>query len=76
MSIDYALVTRDGPVFVECDRGWDDEEALKLFIVKDNLSRAVFANAVPKKAVNDKRYAADIIVDEVLWFGSAKVILK
>ena len=49
MSIDYALVTRNVSVVVEGDLGWNDEEALKLLIVKDSLSRVVFAHAVPKK---------------------------
>ena len=53
MSIDYALVTRNGSVVVEGDTGWNDEEALKFLIVKDSFSRAVFANAVPKKGVDD-----------------------
>ena len=48
----------------------------KLLIVKDSLSRAVVANAVPQKGVDAKRYAVDIIVNNVLWFGYSKVILK
>ena len=39
MSIDHAFVKRNGSVVVEGDPGWDDEEALKLLIVKDSLSR-------------------------------------
>ena len=58
------------------DPGWDDEEALKLLIVKDSLSRAGVAHAVPKKGVDDKRFAVDIIVEDILWLGYAKVILK
>ena len=76
VSLDYALVTRNGSVVEEGDPGWDDEEALKLLIVKDSLSRAVFAHAVPKKGVDDKRFAVDIVVEELLWLGYAKVILK
>ena len=63
-------------MILEGDPGWDDEEALKLPIVKDSLSRAVFAHAVPQKGVDAKRYAVDIIVDYVLWLGYSKVILK
>ena len=74
MSIDSALVTRNGPVVVEGDPGWDDTEALKLLIVKDSLRRAVLAHAVPKKGVDGKRYAVDMIVDDVLWRGYSKVI--
>ena len=66
MSIDDALVSRNGSAVVEGDPGWDDEEALKLLIVKDSLSRAVLANAFLQKGVDDKRYAVDLIVDDVL----------
>ena len=38
VSIDYALVTRNGSVVVAGDPGWDNEEALKLLIVKDSPS--------------------------------------
>ena len=75
VSIDYAFVTRNGSIVVEGDRGWNDLEALKLLIVKDSLGRAVFAHAVPKKGVDDKRFAVDITVDDVLWPGYEKVIL-
>ena len=67
MSMDYAFVTRKGTVVSEGDEGWDDEEALKLLIVKDSLSRAVFAHAVPRKGVDDNRYAVDMVVGDVLW---------
>ncbi len=76
MRIDYACLTRNGSVVHEGVPGWNDEEALKLLIVNDSLSRTVFAHAVHKKGVDDKRFAADIIVDDVLWLGYAKVILK
>ena len=75
MSIDYAFVTRNGSVVVEVDPGWDDEDALNLLIVEDSFSRAVFAHVVPQKGVDAKRYANDIIVDDVLRFGYSKVIL-
>ena len=38
MSIGDALVTRNGSVVAEGDPGWDDEDALKLFIVKNGLN--------------------------------------
>ena len=74
MVIDYALVTRNGSIDAAGALGGNDEEALKLLIVKDSLSRALFAHAVPKKRVDDKRFAVDIIVVDVLWLDYAKVI--
>ena len=48
-SIDYALVTRNGSVVVEDDPGWDDEEALKLFIVKDRSQQGCARPCFPQE---------------------------
>ena len=71
MSIGYAFVTRNGSLVVEGDPQWDDEETLMLLIVKDSLSRAVFAHVVSKKGVD-----VDNIVDDVIWLRCAKAFLK
>jgi len=76
VSMDYAFLTRKGQIVSEGDQGWDDEDALKLLIVKDSLSRAVFAHAVTKKGIDEKRFSVNAVVDDVLWLGYAKVILK
>ena len=67
---------RKGHIVSEGETGWDDDEALKLFIVKDSLSRAIFARAVSKKGIDEKRFSVDAVVDDVLWLGYPKVILK
>ena len=72
----YALLTRKGHVVSGGDPGWDDDEALKLLIVKDSLSRAVLSHAVPRKGVDEKRCSVDAVADDVLRPGYAKVILK
>ena len=69
-------MTRKGHIVSESDAGWDDDESLQMLIVKDRLSRAAFALAVPKKGIDEKRFAVDAVVDDVLWLGYAKVILK
>ena len=74
--MDYACLTRKGQVVSEGDPGWDNDEALTLLIVKDSKSRAVFVHAVPKKVVDGKRCSVNVVVDDVLWLGHAKVMLK
>ena len=76
ISMDYAFMTKKGEIVVEGDPGWDDEEALKLLVVKDSKSRAVFAHAVPRKGIDEKRYAVDMVVEDVLWLGYSKLLLK
>ena len=76
ISMDYMFITRQGAVISEGDPGWDDPEALKVLVVKDSRSKSVFAHAVPQKGVDVKRYAVDMIVEDVLWLGYSKVLLK
>ena len=76
VSMDYAFLTRKGAIVEQGEEGFDDDEALKMLIVKDSLSRSVFAHAVPRKGIDDKRYAVDMVVQDVLWLGYSKVLLK
>jgi len=76
VSMDYAFVTRKGQVVSQGEEGWDDEEALKLLVVKDSMSRSVFAHAVPQKGIDEKNYAVDTVVSDVMWLGYNKVLLK
>ena len=76
ISMDYAFVTPKGPIVDEGDEGWDDPSALKLLIVKDSKSGSVFAHAVVQKGIDDKRFAVDMVVRDVLWLGYPQVVLK
>ena len=50
--------------------------ALRVLIVRDLISKALFAYAVEKKGLDEKGYIVDAIVADVLWTGYSKVILK
>ena len=67
ISMDYAFMTRKGPLVLEGEEGWDDPDSLKILVVKDSKSGSVFAHAVVKKGIDDKRYAVDMVVRDVLW---------
>ena len=54
----------------------NDPDALKVLVVKDTQSKSVFAHAVPQKGIDDKGFAVDCIVEDVLGFGFAKVLVK
>ena len=54
ISMDYVFITRQGAIVPAGDEGWDeqlwsDPTELKLLVVKDTKSKAVFAHAVPRK---------------------------
>ena len=79
--MDYAFITRQGAIVSAGDEGWDeqlwsDPTALKLLVVKDTKSKAVFAHAVLRKGIDEKRFSVDMVVADVLWLGYSKVLLK
>ena len=81
ISMDYAFITRQGAIISSGDDGWDeqlwsDPTALKLLVVNDTTRKAVFAHAVPRKGIDEKRFSVDMVVADVLWLGYSKVLLK
>ena len=53
-----------------------DEEFLKILVVRDSMSKAVFAHAVPSKGVDENRYAVDMVTECCNWLGYSKLLLK
>ena len=45
-------------------------------MVKVTKSKDVFADAVPQKGIDDKRFAFYCIVEDLLWLGYAKGLVK
>ena len=58
------------------EAGWDDPDALKVLVVKDTESKSVYAQAVAQKGIDDKRFAVYCIVEDELWLGYPKVLVK
>ena len=40
-----------------------------MLVAKDSKYKSVFAHVVPAKGVDEKRYAVDMLVEDVLWLG-------
>ena len=76
ISFDCAFMTKKGPIVDQGEEGWDDPESLKILVVKDSKSGSVFAHGVYRKGVDDKRFAVDIVVRDVVWLGYSQVLLK
>ena len=49
---------------------------MKILVIHDNLSKAMFAHAVPKKGIDENRYIVDQFVNDVLWLGYARAVIK
>ena len=44
--------------------------------MRDSETKAVFGHVVPRKGIDDKRFAVDALVSDIVWLGHTKVILK
>ena len=76
VSFDYAFISDAGDVFTDEDFIAAGEGAAKLLIVRDSRSKAVFAHVVPAKGIDERGFAVDALVSDILWTGYARVTLK
>ena len=49
---------------------------LKVLVVKDSRSKAVFAHVVDRKGTDSEGYAVTRIVEDIAWLGRTKVASK
>ena len=76
ISCDYLFMSTRG-VFTR--KEWspaEGEDCLKIIVVHDNISKALFAHAVPQKGVDEKKYVVDMLVNDILWLGYSRVIIR
>ena len=77
VSFDYLFITR-GNAFTreEWELEKSDEPFLKVLVVCDSKSKAVFAHGVPAKGLDDKGFIVRCVADDVAWMGYSRVVLK
>ena len=77
LAFDYCFLTQ-GRVYTRQEL--TDEQLkkpmVKILVLKDTKSRAVFAHVVRRKGVQADEYAVKRIAEDVAWLGYTKVILK
>ncbi len=77
VAFDYLFIVERGVVRREELQDGEAERALlKILVVKDLRSKAVFAHAVPQKGVDADGYAVLRLIEDIRWLGYTKVILK
>ncbi len=80
VSFDYLIVTRRWTVVHRNGAGKHEvperDILLKILVVKDSFSRAIFAHVVPQKGVGEHRFAADRLRNDILWMGHRRVLLR
>ena len=64
--MDYLFVTKKG-VFEQSElQTIPEEEVLKVLVVRDDKSKALFAHAVPMKGVDEKNFIVQQVVKRTL----------
>ena len=53
----------------------DPSKVLKVLVVRDMRSKAIFAHAVTAKGADIDGFAVQCVVEDVLWLGYSRVIL-
>ena len=74
VSFDYLIITKNGEFRQKGDDKY--EILLKILVVKDSKSKAIFAHVVPQKGVGEDRFAVDCLRKDLLWLGYPRVLLK
>ena len=54
----------------------DERFVMKVLVVRNMLSKSLFAHAVAAKGSDDAGFAVQCIVDDITWLGYSRVILK
>ena len=77
IAFDYLFITQ-GKILKKDELSEEDKKhiMLKILVVKDTKSRAIFAHAVRQKGVDDEGYAVTRVTEDVRWLGYTKLILK
>ena len=77
IAFDYLFIAR-GRILKKNELSEEDRQniKLKILVVKDTKSKAIFAHAVRQKGVDDEGYAVARVTEDVQWLGYTKIILK
>ena len=49
---------------------------VKIFVLRDSRSQALFGRVVPVKGMDDRHFAVDLLVEGVKWLGYSRATLK
>ena len=51
-------------------------DAVKCLLIRDHLSKSVFAHVVPHKGTDENNIVADMVISDLEWLGYSRIILK
>ena len=75
MSFDYCFIGDKGDIETQAEAE-AELGSIKVLVVRDNRSKAVFEHTVLVKGADEGGFAVKAIVDDAVWRGYSKVVLK
>ena len=75
VSFDYGFIGDTGEIFSP-DEADTESGSITVLIVRDNPKKALLAHVAPANDVDEEGFAAKAIVDDVVWLGYTKLVLK
>ena len=75
VSCDYCFIEDKADIETQAEAE-AEPGSIKVLVVHDNRSKAVFAHVVPVKGGDEGGFAVKAIVDDVVWLGYSKVVLN
>ena len=54
----------------------NDEDNVKCLLIRDRMTKCMFAMVVPQKGVDPDRWVVKQVVEAIEWLGHAKVLVK
>ena len=76
VSFDYCFIGDHGEVETDEQFASAGDGAVKILVVRDSRSKALFAHVVPSKGVDERGFAVDSLVEDVRWLGYSSLTLK
>ena len=76
ISFDYLLITKHGEATRQRDDEAQREILLKILVVKDSMTKSIFAHVVPAKGPGEDRFAVECLRSDILWLGHQRVLLR
>ena len=76
VHMDYACLSEKGLFRLDELSEEDREHAVRVIIGDCSSSRSPFMHVVPSKATSTDKFAAERIVDDIVYLGHTRVILR
>ena len=76
VSFDYAFLSDEGEIVDSAGFEAAGDGAVKVLVIRDSKSKALFSHVVPSKGIDEKGFSVNALVEDIKWLGYVRVILK